>query len=266
MTRTHETLWKWLFYLCVACSPALAQQKEPVGVETPQPAGATVSQSQPQEVKTQVDNAKDAAPAEPAQEEKDKQEATAKPKRPWYVFFDNKAFSMRLNMCWLLDVSFYSQDGNSAAQLGNLADTYHLRAGRIVLDGEFKFEHPWTYIVGVNYNGIDRPPSQKNFAFTDLAVGIPLGDFATMSIGKQREGVSQIMQMIGTGSPFMERGTVMTALLPTRNVGVVFFHDVLKQRMTWSAGWFNSWIESGNINSFGTNGNQFVGRVNGLPF
>ena len=120
--------------------------------------------------------------------------------------------------------------------------------------------------MGANYNGIDRPPSQANFAWTDLAVGIPLGDFATMSIGKQREGVSQIMQMVGTGSPFMERATITTALLPTRNVGVVFFHPILKERMTWSAGWFNSWIESGDINSFGTNGNQFVGRMNGLPF
>jgi phosphate-selective porin OprO and OprP len=212
----------------------------------------------------QAGDAKVSAAAEPAQGEKEKPETESPPKRPWNVFFDNKKFSMRLNMCWLFDVSLYSQDGNNAAQVGNLDNKYDLRAGRIILDGLIKFHHPWTYIVGANYNGIDRPPSQKNFAFTDLAVGIPLGDFATMSIGKQREGVSQIMQMVGTGSPFMERATITTALLPTRNVGVVFFHPILKDRMTWSAGWFNSWIESGHIRSFSANGNQFVGRANGL--
>ena len=116
------------------------------------------------------------------------------------------------------------------------------------------------------FNGYDRPDSERKFAFTDLALGIPLGKFATVSVGKQKEGLSQEMEMVATGMPFMERGTIATALLPTRNTGVKFFGNALKQRMTWSAGWFNNWLAQGNIYGFGLIGNQYVGRVNGLPF
>ena len=257
-------------------SGSLAQQQVPVASETaPLVVDISLSQSQePAKLGTGPSDstqehtvqppANEPDPAKEVPADKDTQEPTKKPKRPWNEFIDNKAFTMRLDMVILFDWTNYSQDANSEAQVGDLSDKYHLRAGRVILDGQFKFEHPWTYIVGVNYNGIDRPASQKDFAFTDLALGIPLGKFGTVSVGKQREGVSQIMQMVGTGSPLMERATIMTALLPTRNVGVVFFNNVLHQRMTWSAGWFNSWLESGVLHSFGTNGNQFVGRVNGL--
>jgi hypothetical protein len=51
------------------------------------------------------------------------------------------------------------------------------------------------------------------------------------------------------------------------NSSIIFafvFNPIFKQRMTWAGGWFSSWIESGHIPSFSANGNQFVGRANGL--
>ena len=52
------------------------------------------------------------------------------------------------------------------------------------------------------------------------------------------------------------------AFVDSHIVGVRFSNTVAAGRMTWSAGWFNNWLEDGL--SFDESGNVFGGRVTGL--
>jgi phosphate-selective porin OprO/OprP len=61
-----------------------------------------------------------------------------------------------------------------------------------------------------------------------------------------------------------ERASVADGLLPSRNIGIVFNNTFLKERMTWSAGVFNNWFETGQ--SFSNNPTVITGRITGLPY
>ena len=57
--------------------------------------------------------------------------------------------------------------------------------------------------------------------------------------------------------------TTAFAFVDSHIVGVRFSNSVAGGRMTWSAGWFNNWLDDGL--SFDESGNIFAGRVTGLP-
>jgi phosphate-selective porin OprO/OprP len=63
----------------------------------------------------------------------------------------------------------------------------------------------------------------------------------------------------------MERATMSTAFtfVESHIVGVRFSGTAAGERMTWSAGWFNNWLD--DQLSFDQSGNIFASRVSGLP-
>ena len=54
-----------------------------------------------------------------------------------------------------------------------------------------------------------------------------------------------------------------STLVESHIVGIRFSNTIASGRMTWSAGWFNNWLDDGL--SFDQSGNIFAGRVSGLP-
>ncbi len=138
------------------------------------------------------------------------------------------------------------------------------RLDDLSLSGQIKLPHPWGYQISANYKGLD-PTDTRSWTLTNLNLSIPLGALATVTIGKQKEGVGLEMIENGRDVPFMERSVMTTAttFVESHVAGVRFSNTAAAGRMTWSAGWFNNWLDDGL--TFGESGNIFAGRVSGLP-
>ncbi len=93
---------------------------------------------------------------------------------------------------------------------------------------------------------------------------IPLGALGSVTLGKQKAGAGMEMLENGRDISFMERSTMTTAFafINSHLVGVRFSNTVADERMTWSAGWFNNWLDNGL--SFSESGQIYAGRVTGL--
>ena len=162
-----------------------------------------------------------------------------------------------------------SQDTESEAQVGDLADFSkgEIRGFRVGLIGTLNFKKPWVYTVFGATTAFDRGFDEvKDGGFTmfDYRLDIPLYHHTTMSIGKQKEPISMERLTGGLFLPIFERSSVSDALMPSRNIGIVFNGNTLNRRVAWAAGGFNDWIESGL--DFNESTKQAVGRVTGLPF
>jgi phosphate-selective porin OprO/OprP len=177
---------------------------------------------------------------------------------------DTSWMRVRLNVEVLEDGAFYSQDAANQQQVGDLSATSLFRVDDLSLSGQLKFTRPWSFTVGGNYRGLD-PTSSRGWTTTYLFLAIPLGKLATVTVGKQKENVGLEMTENGRELSFMERATMSTAFtfIDSHVAGVRFSNTVAAGRVTWSAGWFNDWLDDGL--SFSESGQIFAGRLTGLP-
>jgi phosphate-selective porin OprO/OprP len=192
------------------------------------------------------------------------QESAEPPKRPWNEL-DTSWMTVRLGFAALEDGAFFSQDAESKQQVGNLPSKALFRVDDLLLSGQLKFARPWSFVVGGNYKGLD-PTSDRGWTTTYVYLAIPLPAFlGTVTVGKQKEGVGLEMTENGRDLPFMERSTMSTAFafVDSHVVGIRFSDTVAADRMTWSAGWFNNWLDDGL--SFDESGQIGAARVTGLP-
>ncbi len=162
------------------------------------------------------------------------------------------------------DGAFYAQDAASKQQVGDLETEQLFRLDDLSLSGRIKFSRPWSFRVGGNYRGLD-PTDSRTWTSTYLYLSIPLPVLGSVTIGKQKEGVGLEMIENARDVPFMERSVMTTAFtfIDSHIVGIRFADSLAAGRMTWSAGWFNNWLDDGL--TFGESGNIFAGRVSGLP-
>ena len=176
---------------------------------------------------------------------------------------DASWISVRFGAAIMEDGAFYSQDAANKEQVGQLSPEGLFRVDDLSLSGQIKFPHPWRYEVAGNLKGLD-PTSAASWTLTYAYLSIPLGPLGWVTVGKQKEGLGLEMLENGRDLPFMERSTMTTAFafVDSHIVGVRFSNSVAGGRMTWSAGWFNNWLDDGL--SFDESGNIFGGRVTGL--
>jgi phosphate-selective porin OprO/OprP len=176
---------------------------------------------------------------------------------------DASWISVRLGFAALEDGAFYSQSAANKSQVGALSPEGLFRVDDLLLSGQIKFAHPWAFVVGGNYKGLD-PTSAPSWTTTYVNVTIPLGALGFVTVGKQKEGLGMEMVENGRDLPFVERSVVSTAFtfVDSHVVGVRFSNTVAAGRMTWSAGWFNNWLDDGL--PFDQSGNVFGGRITGL--
>ena len=182
---------------------------------------------------------------------------------PWYAL-DTSWMSVQFHFAGMEDGAFYTQDAPSEQQVGNLNNEQLFRVDDLELAGTIKFARPWAFRIGGNYRGLD-PTDSRTWTSTYVYLGIPLGEFATVTVGKQKEGLGLELIANGRDLSFMERSTMTTAFafVDSHIVGVRFSGTAAGERMTWSAGWFNNWLED-NL-SFSESGQVGAGRVSGLP-
>jgi phosphate-selective porin OprO/OprP len=175
--------------------------------------------------------------------------------------------SLRFSAMAMGDVSGYSQDAANASQIGELHPDAEMRSIRLSVSGNLKFDNPWSYVVTGEYKGYDRgsdTSSSDLYQLTDLALTIPLPYLGRLSIGKEKAPFS-LERLTGRAVvQFMERPTILDALLPSRDTGLKLSNTAFDQDMTWSVGWFNTWF-TGNDHSFGHSANTFAGRVTWVP-
>ena len=180
-----------------------------------------------------------------------------------WLSFDNRAFSLRWGWMLLFDGAAFRQDSINEEQVGEVKAKGEPRADRIFLGGVLKFRKPWRYTISANFNGLDALPGEK-FSFMDIALDIPLNSWlGSVSVGRQKVGVSQEWMMPGADWIFMERSGMANAFVPQRNIGLRLHNSFANGRATYSAGVFNDWFV--NDRSISENGNQYTARVSYLP-
>ncbi len=191
------------------------------------------------------------------------QEPPESPKRPWNEL-DTPWFSATLGFAAMEDGAFYSQDAASRQQVGDLSAEQLFRLDNLAISGEIKLRRPWRYTIAGNYRGLE-PTASRTWTSTNVNVSIPIGTLAAVTIGKQKEGVGLEMLANARDIEFMELSTMSTAFafVDSHIVGVRVSGTAAGERMTWSAGWFNNWLDDDL--SFSESGQIFAGRVSGLP-
>ncbi len=181
--------------------------------------------------------------------------------------FETKFFSLNFGLAVFLDYNIVDQDEASIQQVEKVEPAVEFRAQRIILSGSLLFfKRPWKYMISANYNGMDAPQDKKSFDIIDLNIDIPIGKkIGYLTVGKQKEGVGHEYVLPGSQAMFTERGTGVPAIVKQRNIGIRYSNNLYEQRMSYTLGVFNSWLESGNERSFSDNGMQVTARITGLP-
>jgi phosphate-selective porin len=181
------------------------------------------------------------------------------PDRDWNAV-EGRWGSARLAFALLYDVTTFTQDAESQTQVGTLATTGRFRTDRLIVSGALGRSRRLTYLAAVDFNGLEHS-GEAALSVNDLALTIPLGTFADLAIGKQKEGVTQQMLASSRGLPFTERPAPITAFFPTRSKGIRLNGVVPHRHAGWSLGAFSDAL----FESSPSGVNQVTARVFDAP-
>jgi phosphate-selective porin OprO/OprP len=190
-------------------------------------------------------------------------------KRKWNVFRTKPITAVLGGAIIMENTRWIAQDNINEQQVGDLSEYEggSIRGFRAGVGGTFNFKKPWTFLFTMGTRAFERGFEQSDlneFVLYDYRVGIPIGS-ATLSLGKTKETISMSRLSAMIYEPGQqERASVADGLLPARNIGVVINNSFLNERMTWSAGVFNNWIETDG--SFSDNPTVVTGRISGIPY
>ena len=190
-------------------------------------------------------------------------------KRKWNVFRTKPITAVLGGAIIMENTRWIAQDNINEQQVGDLSEYEggSVRGFRAGVGGTFNFKKPWTFIFTMGTRAFERGFEQSDlneFVLYDYRVGIPIGS-ATLSLGKTKETISMSRLSAMIYEPAQqERASVADGLLPARNIGIVINNSFLNERITWSAGVFNNWIETDR--SFSDNPTVVTGRISGIPY
>ena len=142
--------------------------------------------------------------------------------------FETKYISGSFIAMLVMDrMNWLYQDEGSEDQWGdlNFYDGGEIRTFRFGFVGALNFEKPWIYTVFAATQAFDKGfevQDKNNLKFYDYRLDIPFFKNSAMSIGKQKEPISMDRLTAGIYMINQERAAVSDALLPSRNVGVVW--------------------------------------------
>ena len=165
-------------------------------------------------------------------------------------------------------MNWLSQDEGSETQWRdlNFYDGGEIRGFRFGFIGTLNFNKPWIYTIFAATNAFDKGfevRSKDNLTFFDYRLDIPFLKRSVMSIGKQKEPISMNRLTAGTFLANQERAAISDAVLPSRNIGIVWSGYSTERKTSWALGAFNNWLEENN--SFDESANQYIGRLTWAP-
>jgi phosphate-selective porin OprO/OprP len=166
-------------------------------------------------------------------------------------------------------MNWLSQNVVSEAQFGDLNeyDGGEIRALRFGLFGTLNFERPWVYVIAGATNAFDKgfeTEDLDDITLFDWRLDIPFFRNSVMSVGKQKEPISMERLTGMVFLPWQERSAVADALLPSRNVGIVWNGSSPDTYTSWAFGVFNDWFDANQ--DFDDSASQFIGRLTWVPF
>jgi len=168
---------------------------------------------------------------------------------------------MQLGFAPIIDYNVSIQDSNSIKQVGKQENRFDLRSGRFSIRGKILFKHAWSYMISMEYKGMDRTEDDPPFGFTDIKFVIPVFRNWNLSLGKIKETFSY--EMVGDAANLPHQERILNPFFTSRNIGATFGRTLANDRMTVVAGWFNNWWVDGQ--SFNESANTFTARITGLP-
>ncbi len=166
-------------------------------------------------------------------------------------------------------INWLSQDPISEAQVGELSpfEGGEIRGLRVGAVGTLNmFDRPWVYTIFGATNAFDKGYDEEgldDFTWFDWRVDVPFVANTVLSIGKQKEPISgeRVQSMIY--NHMQERTAVSDALMPSRNVGIVWNGAGALPYSTWAVGVFNDWFDSDL--DFDESATQYIGRLTWAP-
>jgi phosphate-selective porin OprO/OprP len=160
----------------------------------------------------------------------------------------------------LYDVAAYAQDSASKKQFPKLNPTFKLRDARFLFGGRFKTTRPFSWQMGVMYDG----NTQKWFIRqTGLMVGVP-EIYSNFFIGRAKEGFSLNKVMVGYDGWSMERLPFTDATIPLLADGIKWLGYIPSKHLFWNLGVFTDWLSEGQ--TFSSYNYQFVVRTGWTSF
>jgi phosphate-selective porin OprO/OprP len=183
-------------------------------------------------------------------------------KKMSWTNFSTKLFSMQIGAVPIIDYTAFFQNGKSVSQVGDQNSQFDIRSARLMFRGKIFFKNPWSYLISVEYKGIDRTPDQNAFGFTDLMFTIPAGKIGSFSVGKLKE--TFVYEMVGDAANLPQTERILNPFFISRNTGVRWNKTLLNDRMTVAAGYFNNFASTDTTIKGGAN--EFTARVTGLVY
>ena len=162
-----------------------------------------------------------------------------------------------------------SQDTISEGQVGSL-DAFEggeIRGLRFGLVGTLNmFDKPWVYTIFGATNAFDKGFNEEgleDFSWFDWRIDVPFVADTVLSIGKQKEPISGERVQSMLYNHMQERSAVSDAMLPSRNVGIVWNGAGALPYSTWAVGVFNDWLDADEDIDEGAT--QYIGRLTWAP-
>jgi len=183
--------------------------------------------------------------------------------------WETKAVSGIFLAAVVLDrMNWMHQDAISESRYGDLSeyDGGEIRGLRFGIVGTLNFERPWVYTIFGATQAFDKgfdTEEDDNIAWFDWRLDIPFLKNSVMSIGKQKEPISgeRVQSMIF--NHMQERSAVSDAMLPSRNVGIVWNGSDPERYTSWGVGVFNDWFDADQ--DFKESATQYAGRLTWAP-
>jgi phosphate-selective porin OprO/OprP len=164
--------------------------------------------------------------------------------------------------------NWLSQDAINEGRVGDLSayEGGEIRGFRVGVVGTLNFEKPWIYTIFGATNAFDKGFETENldsFSLFDWRLDIPFFNNSVISIGKQKEPISGERVQSMLFNHMQERTAVADALLPSRNVGIVWNGSSPEKYSSWGFGVFNDWFDADQ--DFDESATQYMGRLTWAP-
>jgi len=183
--------------------------------------------------------------------------------------WETKAVSGIFVVGLVLDrMNWFSQDAVSESRVGDLSEFEggEIRGLRFGVVGTLNFKKPWVYTIFGATNAFDKgfeTEDLDNIILFDWRLDIPFFKNSVMSIGKQKEPISGERVQSLLFNHMQERSAAADAMLPSRNVGIVWNGSSPEKYSSWGVGVFNDWFDAGQ--DFKESATQYAGRLTLAP-